>query len=304
MNRNESVDFYEDEFRNQNKDVRWLCQIIKNEGYALGRMNTPEDTIERLNELLQLPGLFEMIVEKKSLYLTDQIKSLRDETAENRKELFENLSDSEQKAIKRLNRLIIELAYPRETPKNSYELRALIRTKQGNTFLQDYQNIEAFKREMKEHRSDVEWGLLVRCDEGRIVDDYFSELGDRGKIGLVKTDSKSADVTPEGLNPQQAALRETVIEHFKSNKAKAFISEQLTYINVNRQLGETISFFLDSNRKLPALAPLEDIIAEREKIEATIKWLEAMCSELNKQLTNLKVIEDTGLELIGLDQGE
>jgi len=305
MNRNRSVDFYEGEFINQNKDIRWLCRTILNDGYAPGTTNAPEGTVDWLNEILTHAGFFDWVMAgKTSLDLTDEIKRLRDETAMNRKEPFENLAVNEQEAIKKLNRLTMELAYPQETPKSTYELTALIQTKHGSHFLQDYQNVATFKQDMKEHRSDVGWGLLIRCDEAKVVADYFSVLGDREKIGLVETEPKSASITPEGLNPQQAALREAAIRHFKSNKAKAYISVQMKHVNASRQLGEEITFLFDDDGRPPALAPLEDIIGERQKTEAKIKWLEEICAELRNSLTKIKEIEDSALELLGQNLGK
>ncbi|NUO10176.1 MAG: hypothetical protein HUU08_16160 [Candidatus Brocadia sp.] len=305
MNRTQSVDFHVNEFKNQNKDIQWLCHTIKKEGYSLGTMNAPENTVEWLNEILRHSEFFDAVIAlKTSLILANAAKKLRDETASIRHKAFKDLSDNDQEAIKKLNRLTIELVYPRETPKSSYELVALIRTKRGSSFLQDYENIEDFKLDMKEHREDVDWGLLVRCDEGRIISDYFSELGDREKIGLVGTEPKSASVTPEGLNPQQAALREAAIKNFKSNKAKKFISAQMQYINASRQLGEAVSFLFDDAGRPPALAPLEDIVNERKKIEARIRWLEEICAELRNTLTKIKEIEDGALELLGQNLGK
>lgn len=305
MKRTQAVDFRVDEFANQNKNVRWLCHTIINDGYASGSTNVPDNTIEWLNEILILPGFFDdVIAVKPSLGLTNEIKKLREETASIRNKLFKDLSDSEQVAIKRLNRLMIELAYPREAPKIGYELIALIKTKSGSCFLQDYENSESFNQDMKEHRCDIEWGLLVRCDEGRIISNYFSELGDKERVGLVGTEPKNTSITPEGLNPQQAALREVAIRDFKSNKAKKFISGQMRHINTSRQLGESIKFFFDSSGRPSDIASLEDIVSERKQIESKIRWLEAICEELRNILTKIKEIEDGALELLGQYPGK
>lgn len=299
MNNGRAVEFGEDEFRNQNKDVPWLCQAIRNGGYATGSLNAPENSIDWLNEMLQVRALSDFILaEQPDLVLTDAIRRLRTETEKSRELLFKDLSADEQDAIKRLNRLTLELAFPRETPKIDYLLTAFIRTRQGSNVLQDYDNVQDFKQDMKERREDVKWGLLVRCDEGKVVDSYFSQLGSREKIGLVSTEPKSASVTPEELSPQQAALREAAIKHFKSNKAKAYISQQMTHVNASRQLGEAISYLFDDAGNPPPLAPLEDIIQEREETEVKIKWLEAICAELHNTLAQIKELEEDALALL------
>ncbi len=299
MKSNQSVDFCADEFGNQNRNVRWLCHAITQDGYALCTMNMPDNTIEWLNEILVFPGFYDVVIAvKPSLGLTNEIKELRDETAGIRNKLCKDLNDREQASIKRLNRLMIELAYPRESPKTGYELIAIIRTKQGSCFLQDYETIMSFKHDMKDHACDVEWGLLVRCDEGRVVANYFSDLGGREIIGLVGTEPKNTSITPEGLNPQQAALRDAAIRNFKSNKAKKFISGQLRYINASEQLGEGIKFLFDGSGNPSNLASLEDIVNERMQTEAKIRWLEAICAELRNILTKIKEIEDGALGLL------
>jgi hypothetical protein len=83
---------------------------------------------------------------------------------------------------------------------------------------------------------------------------------------------------------------------------KEYIATQVEYINATRQIGEAIRFLMDSSGRLPANAPLEDIIAEREKMENQIKWLEAICSELRINITKIKEIEESAFEMIAQKQ--
>lgn len=298
MEKRQSFDFIEKEFVNQNKDVPWLCKAIQNEGYALGPMEAPPNSIEWLNELLRLPYLFEQVAEARALPVAGEIEALAKETAEARKRPFGQADDDTRRSIERLNRLVLELAHPLETPKISYELIAVVRTCLGNHFLQEYENIESFKRDMKEHRGDADWGLLVRSDQGKVVSSYLSSLGDREKIGLVDTEPMSTHVTPEGLSPQQAALRDAAIRHYKSNKAKAYISEQMKHVNAILQIAEAIKPLFDKNGQPPSNMPLEDLIAERKKTQADIVWMETICLELKNNLTTLMEIESSALELL------
>lgn len=115
-----SADFTLDEFKEQNKDIRRLCQTIKDEGYEFTAIKTPENTVDWLNEILQLPDLFDKVVDRKpNLALTDEITKLKDQTEKNRKRVFKDLKLAEQNAIRKLNRLLIELTYPLETPKGT-----------------------------------------------------------------------------------------------------------------------------------------------------------------------------------------
>ena len=113
-----SSNFSVNEFESQKKDVQTLCNKIKSEGYEFGTIDASENTIDWLNRILELYDLSDKITAKKpKLTLTDEIKKLKEQIARSRKGLFADLKDDEKKAIKRLNRLTIELAYPQETPK-------------------------------------------------------------------------------------------------------------------------------------------------------------------------------------------
>jgi len=127
-----------------------------------------------------------------------------------------------------------------------------------------------------------------------------SELppGTREKIGVIDPEPKSRDDTAKVLTPRQQALREATINHFKSNKLKAYIAKQIEYINPNRQIGESIRFLFDEHGRPPQNAPLEDIIEERKKIERQIRWLEAVLGELHNNLSKVKEIEELALELL------
>ncbi|MDY6853749.1 MAG: hypothetical protein SWO11_03420 [Thermodesulfobacteriota bacterium] len=130
------------------------------------------------------------------------------------------------------------------------------------------------------------------------------QLNKRKKIGLIDTEPQNSRKSIEGLTVRQQALREAAIKTFKANKIKAYIEKQITHINVSQQIGEEILFLFDKNGNPPANLPLEDIIEERKKIEAQIRWLEALCSEMRNQLSKIKEIEDLTLESTGIYQGK
>jgi putative peptide zinc metalloprotease protein len=115
----DSADFNVHEFKNQKKDIQKLCQAIRNDRYELGTIKASENSIEWLNTILQITGFFDHVMARKTtLVLTDEIKKLRDATQQNRKKAFSQISDVEKNEIKRLNRAIIELAYPKEAPQS------------------------------------------------------------------------------------------------------------------------------------------------------------------------------------------
>lgn len=115
----DSPDFTPDEFRIQGKDVRKLCEAIKKDGYKFGAAHAYADTVEWLNGLLQLSDLFDKVVtEKPELVLPGEAVKLKDLTRETRQRPFKSLKGDEQRAIERLNRLMLETAYPKEAPKS------------------------------------------------------------------------------------------------------------------------------------------------------------------------------------------
>ena len=111
-----SSNFSASEFKTQGKNPQKLRKVIEQSGYKLEAMSDYENTIDWLNAILKFNNLYKEILEKKpDLTLTDEINRL----IKNRKRLFRDLKDDDQEAIKTLNRLTIELAYPQETPKKS-----------------------------------------------------------------------------------------------------------------------------------------------------------------------------------------
>ncbi len=113
-----TASFTLEEFKAQKKDVKTLNQKIRSGGYQLGIIKLPEDSIDWLNHVLEIPDLYEKIVAlKPNLILTEEIKKLKEQTEKKRKEAFKRLKIEELNAIRKLNRLLIELIYPQESPK-------------------------------------------------------------------------------------------------------------------------------------------------------------------------------------------
>ena len=121
-------------------------------------------------------------------------------------------------------------------------------------------------------------------------------LGQRQKIGLLDTEPKRIGHTPEGLTPQQQALREAVINRFTVNKVNRYITEQIEHINYKHQLAAGIRQLFDEHGRPPANAPLESIIAARKKMESDIKMLEAICFSMRNHLSKIKEIEEMAIE--------
>ncbi|BCO07926.1 hypothetical protein GF1_03020 [Desulfolithobacter dissulfuricans] len=124
------------------------------------------------------------------------------------------------------------------------------------------------------------------------------KAGTRKPIGLLDTDPESTTSTPDDLPESLKALRQATITRFRSAQVRSFIEEQIEYVNLNRQVAEAIQFFFDEKGRLPANAPIHEIIAERKKIESSIRWFEAICKELTNELAQIKEIEDAFLDYL------
>ena len=104
----------------------------------------------------------------------------------------------------------------------------------------------------------------------------------------------------ESLNAEQEQeMREAVLQRFNAKKVSEYITDQMKHINSNQDLADGIRFLFDERGRPPANAPLEDIIAAREKIESDIRMLEAICSAMRNRLARIREVEDMAFELIG-----
>ncbi len=111
--------FYVGEFTKQGKDIVSLCTEIK--GAQYDSVTIAKDTLDKLNEILKLPALYDKIKEKKPDFanqprLKDEISRLEVLTKDFRKKLFPDLNSEQQSLLIRLNRLSLEAAHPDVTP--------------------------------------------------------------------------------------------------------------------------------------------------------------------------------------------
>jgi hypothetical protein len=122
--------------------------------------------------------------------------------------------------------------------------------------------------------------------------------GQRKKIGPIEGDPVTTHPDLEKLTPYQRGLREALLREFKARKVKKFVEKQVKYINANRQVAEEIKILFDEHGQAPANAPMEDIIAERRRLEYQVKWFEAMMLELQTRLLRVREIEALALDVL------
>jgi len=122
MEKVSSPKFYPNEFK-ASSAVKTLNQAISSDRYGIP-FKSKENTIERLNEILEVPNFYEiMLVKGKTFVPTPRIKSLIEETKDYRWKSFSQLTDFQKKKIMFLNRLLLEALYS-QVPKRPSWLAA------------------------------------------------------------------------------------------------------------------------------------------------------------------------------------
>ncbi len=96
-----------------------LCEAINNDNSELA-FKEPDNTVERLNEILRIYNLYDIWL-KKTKYIkkmeNGNIKRFVEKTDKYRKNVFPQLSPKQQKNVLQLNRLMLESVYPECCPK-------------------------------------------------------------------------------------------------------------------------------------------------------------------------------------------
>lgn len=113
-----TTEFTEADF-NAPYSVRNLCQAINNDTYKL-QLKKPDNTIDRLNEILRINDLAQIMDEKyDDEELPSDVEKLFNKTEKIRTsgESFTKLKNKEKQYILRLNRSLLEIIYPKETPR-------------------------------------------------------------------------------------------------------------------------------------------------------------------------------------------
>lgn len=123
------VCFSFDEF-NSPVAIQKLCKAINNDNYNFF-LNTTENTLDRLNELLIVPNFYDILYTiKPTISFSQKITELIKKTKEDRNKKFFDLSIDKQVNIERLNRFLLEETYPKETPKIQLKYKQWLKQKQ------------------------------------------------------------------------------------------------------------------------------------------------------------------------------
>ncbi|HOA06988.1 MAG TPA: hypothetical protein PKM07_03745, partial [Spirochaetota bacterium] len=116
-----SSDFYDSEFKRNKLSLDALWNEIKQSGYYYGRMkfSTPDRSIDRLNEIIRIPAFYDIWIKKnKQVENDEEVINLLRWTQYYRNKPYEELTEQELDNLKRLNRLLLEIAYPYTCPQS------------------------------------------------------------------------------------------------------------------------------------------------------------------------------------------
>jgi len=120
----DQIGFNYDEFKPP-LSVAKLCTAINADKYEIP-FREPDNTVARLNEVLELPDLYDKLANKEKLpkkggvvSLPSDMNELKNQTVDYRYAYtkFIGLNFDQQSKIRRLNRKLLEVTYPNETPK-------------------------------------------------------------------------------------------------------------------------------------------------------------------------------------------
>ncbi|MDO8141853.1 MAG: patatin-like phospholipase family protein, partial [Candidatus Brocadiales bacterium] len=110
-------DFWSGEFTSE-ATIEKLCDTINKDLYPISTENTIQ-SVKELNDLLTLEAFYGIITEKKrDIKFSDEITELVYKIKKDSYKNDPNLNDDKKSNIKRLNRLLLEEAYPQKTPKS------------------------------------------------------------------------------------------------------------------------------------------------------------------------------------------
>ena len=111
----DSLEFSMSEFI-EHFNVGKLCEEINNDAYGI-KLQSRDNTIDRLNEIMKIPNLHEIIAKKKKhLKFKEDIQRLIDKVKDYNYKSPE-LSLEQQKTIIELNRFILQTVYPQSCPR-------------------------------------------------------------------------------------------------------------------------------------------------------------------------------------------
>lgn len=283
-----SSDFYDSEFKRSKLSLDALWNEIKQSGYNYGRIKfTSQDrSIDRLNEIIRIPAFYDIWIKKnKPVENDDEVFNLLRWTQYYRNKPYEELTEQELDNLKRLNRLLLEIAYPYTCPQSRTQKEekrkdSLLAEADSNTkdalgnFVAAYRidpNDPELVR-LREQMKILEEDLRNELDKRRISEEKIRQYNEFITIarGFVEQE-KYEESIPEwkkalGIMPQDIYAKEEL------RKAELAVSNRIKFEKIKSLLASGRVFF-DAKKYPDSLAEYKQVISLDPKNRDALNYI-------------------------------
>ncbi|MBP7902366.1 MAG: tetratricopeptide repeat protein, partial [Spirochaetes bacterium] len=283
-----SSDFYDSEFKRNKLSLDALWNEIKQSGYYYGRMkfSTPDRSIDRLNEIIRIPAFYDIWIKKnKPVENDEEVINLLRWTQYYRNKPYEELTEQELDNLKRLNRLLFEIAYPYTCPQSRTQKEekrkdSLLAEADSNTkdalgnFVAAYRidpNDPELVR-LREQMRILEEDLRNELNKRRISEEKIRQYNEFITIarGFVEQE-KYEESIPEwkkalGIMPQDIYAKEEL------RKAELAVSNRIKFEKIKSLLAAGRVFF-DAKKYPDSLAEYKQVISLDPKNRDALNYI-------------------------------
>ena len=283
-----SSDFYDSEFKRSKLSLDALWNEIKQSGYNYGRIKfTSQDrSIDRLNEIIRIPAFYDIWIKKnKPVENDEEVFNLLRWTQYYRNKPYEELTEQELDNLKRLNRLLLEIAYPYTCPQSRTQKEekrkdSLLAEADSNTkdalgnFVAAYRidpNDPELVR-LREQMKILEEDLRNELDKRRISEEKIRQYNEFITIarGFVEQE-KYEESIPEwkkalGIMPQDIYAKEEL------RKAELAVSNRIKFEKIKSLLASGRVFF-DAKKYPDSLAEYKQVISLDPKNRDALNYI-------------------------------
>lgn len=204
-----SLDFNEKEFEQSALTVKDICEVIVNDNLIKN-----VTTIDGLNKLLEIPNFFEILVLQKPNPRFSRDIMISAKITKYYRNTKNALGENQQQTIKILNRLLLEINYPEQTPKYQ-KTRFIVTGVAKDKERRDYENIFEI--------IDKPYAGIYDLKK------YFTENNGalEGKLPLNKTPNRNAaqPSSSDEINSHSAPNRILAIADFLIGRARKILDD-------------------------------------------------------------------------------
>ena len=283
-----SSDFYDSEFKRSKLSLDALWNEIKQSGYYFGRIRfiSPDRSIDRLNEIIRIPAFYDIWIKKnKPIENDEEVINLLRWTQYYRNKPYEELTEQELDNLKRLNRLLLEIAYPYTCPQSRTQKEekrkdSLLAEADSNTkdalgnFVAAYRidpNDPELVR-LREQMKILEEDLRNELNKRRISEEKIRQYNEFITIarGFVEQE-KYEESIPEwkkalGIMPQDIYAKEEL------RKAELAVSNRIKFEKIKSLLAAGRVFF-DAKKYPDSLAEYKQVISLDPKNRDALNYI-------------------------------